>query len=127
MSTETAGVDHIGIVGADGDVAALTTSHRVPISRRDGRVIGPTGNAQGIDVLLGTIDPVGDLIVGRHVIELSGRLVVLRGPGGARVEADACTPVIAFDDPSRVARIDPQVVLVLERGRERLEQPAAVR
>src|SRR5439155_27364176 len=71
VSTETAGVDHIGIVGADGDVAALTTSHRVPISRRDGRVIGPTGNAQGIDVLLGTIDPVGDLIVGRHVIELS--------------------------------------------------------
>src|SRR5215211_8889081 len=59
-----------GLVRLDPDVSAFTTTGDIPGALMDRRVGRPAGQAQGGVVLLRAIDPVGELIVGDHVIEL---------------------------------------------------------
>ena len=65
--------------------------------------------------------------VRRHVVELRRRLVVQRRPRHAAVEAHARAPVVAVDHPTRVLRVDPQVVAVAVRHRHAGERPPPVR
>src|SRR5207248_7899359 len=80
VAAEAARVHDLRIVTADGDVATLTTTHRIPVGGRDSGIVRPTRHAQGVDVLLRAVDAIRNLIVGHHVIELRRRLVVLGGP-----------------------------------------------
>ena len=60
------------------------------------------------------------------MVELRGRLVVLLRPRETAVEGDVHTAVVALDHPLRVARVDPQVVVVAVRRGDRAEGAPAV-
>ncbi len=73
-------------------------------------------------VLLAAVDVVRELVVGDHAVELRRRLVLLRRPARAAVEADVRAAVVRVDHHVVVGRVDPQVVIVAMRnahGRER--------
>src|SRR5207253_918907 len=68
-------------------------------------------------VLLRTVDAIRRLRVGDHVIELGRRLVVDRRPALAAVLGDDRAAVVAVDDPIRIPRVDPEVVVIAVRDR----------
>ena len=106
------GVDDIGVVGLDGDVATLGEAVRIPVARDDRALVGPAGNADSAVVLLSAVDSVGKPVVGVEVVELRRRLVVDRRPRSASVEGHAGASVVASDHTPRIARVYPEVVIV---------------
>src|SRR5262249_35818304 len=108
-----AGVHNICIVRVGRDPAALPPPHRVPVGQVDALFARhAAGEPHGRVVPLGAVDPVGELAVGGHAVELGRRLVVLRGPGPASVEGDRRAAVVAQDHAAGIVRIDPHVVVV---------------
>ena len=77
-------------------------------------------------VLLRAIDAVGELCVGREMVELRGQLVVNSGESLSAVVAYARAAVVAFDHASRIARVNPEVVVVAVRGIHLCPRLAAV-
>ncbi len=73
------------------------------------------GDADAGVVLLRAINVIWKLVVGDHVIELGGWLVVLRGPVLPAIGADGCAAVIGINEPLRIGWIDPQAVIVAMR------------
>ena len=92
----------------------------------DGAVLGGAGNANAGVVLLGGVDPVGELVVDVHAVELGGELVVNGRPAPAAVEGDAGAPVVPLNQVAGIARVYPQVVVVSVGGGHLLEATAAV-
>ena len=119
-------VDDVRVARMHGDVPALPGARGVAVAPRDAAVLGGARHAHARVVLLGPVDAVRVLVVDGHVIELRGELVVDRGPAVAAVERDARAAVVALDHPSRVPRIDPQVVVVAVGRRDLREGLPAV-
>ena len=114
--------------GIGRDVAVLFGAHRVPLAERDLPVVTAARHTGGARFLLPAVHPVGEAVVGGHVIELRGRLIVPGAPGLAAVDGDD-RPLIAGDqDDARVARIDPHAMVVVAAGgaAERRERLAPV-
>ena len=109
------GEDDVRVLGVDGDVPALRAPHRVAVGPRNRPRVRAARHADRAVVLLGGVDPVGKLVVGGEVVELRRELVVDRRPGLAAVERHARPAVVALDHPLRVARVDPQLVVVAVR------------
>ena len=63
---------------------------------------------------------------GDHMIELRGRLVVLRRPGGPAVVADGRAAVVAVDHAGGLVRVDPERVVIAVRRAQRRKRAAAV-
>src|SRR5438093_12807484 len=70
------------------DVAALAAARLDPVDRGDRAAMRLARKADGPVVLLRAVDAIGPLIVGAHVIELRGRLVVDRRPRLRAIERD---------------------------------------
>ena len=125
-ATGRPGVDDVGVVALDGDVAALGAAGGVAVGPADGAVGAVGWHADGAGVLLGGVHPVRESVIHLHPVELRGRLVVDAAPGLAPVQADGGAAVVALDHPHRVRGVDPQVVVVVMRGGDHLEGVAAV-
>ena len=74
--------------------------------------MGLAGYTHGGIVLLGTVDSIGELGIGGHVVELGRGLVVDGGPGVAAVEGHAGPAVVALYHSLGVVGVNPQVVVV---------------
>src|SRR5207249_2851118 len=85
-----------------------------------------TGNRDGRVVLLRPVHAVGKLVVRDDVIELTGRLILLRGPGATAVPRDCGPTVVAVDHPSWILRRDPEPVVIRMRRAHHLESATAV-
>src|SRR5215475_12946677 len=108
------------------DVAALRGADGIAVAEGDGALGGARRHADGRVILLRTVHAVGELVVRGDMVELRRQLVVNGRPGVAAVEADAGAAVVALDHTLRVARVDPQVVVVAVRGGHLYEGSAAV-
>ena len=75
------GDNDVGVLGVDGDVAALRIADGVAVAPGNGSFVGSGRNGDGRIVLLRAVYPVRELIVGGHVVELGGKLVVNGRPG----------------------------------------------
>ena len=119
--------DEVGVRGVGGDVAALAASSGLPVAHADGAAIqgaGPDPH-RGV-VLLTAQEPVREGRVHGDPVHLRGGLHVLVGPGGAAVHAHVGAAVVGLDHPRRVARGNPQVVVVSVGRGDALEGLAAV-
>src|SRR5436853_3078473 len=121
-----AAVDDVGVARIGDHEAALAAERVIPVALHDGALIIHAGDRDARVVLLGAVHVIGEAIVDRHVIELRRRLIVLRGPGLAAVEGDRGAAVARLDDPVRIARVDPQSVVVAVPRRQEIEGLAAV-
>ncbi len=123
-----AGIDHVRIQRIGNDVSKFISAHRVPIHERDFAVIAAAERTHRSAVLLRPVNPIRKAVVGRHVIDLAGRLVVPRAPRFARVQADGRALIACQNHPRRVRGIDPQGVVVVAARRALVgdECPAAV-
>ena len=128
-AAEAAAVDDIGIAGEGEVVVALVAAHRMPVAESELAVVAAARHRHRAAVLLAAVDPVGEAVVGGHVVELAGRLVVPGAPGGTAVDGDHRSLVARRDHPLRVVRIDPQemVVVAARSAAEEGEGLAAVR
>ena len=75
------------------------------------------GNADRAALLLPAVDPVGELIVGRDVVQLRGRLVVPGAPGPAAVDRDDGPLVRGEEHDVGLQRVDPDPLVVVAAGR----------
>src|SRR6185295_4354626 len=125
---EAAAVDDVGVARKGNVVVALVAAHRIPVAEGELAVIAAARHRHRAAVLLAAVDPVGETVVGGHVVELPGRLVVPGAPGLAAVDGDDGALIGAGDHPLRVVRIDPQEVVVVaaRRAAEEGEGLAAV-
>ena len=76
-------------------------------------------------VLLPAANHVREVIRGRHPVELGGT-VILRGPRLPAVERYVGAAIVRIDHPVRVARGDPQIVVVAVGHGDLAERLAAV-
>ena len=103
-------------VGSDVSVFAAHR-HGAPVAQRDRCVVRARRRRRGAAVLLRAVDPVRVPVVGGHVVELGGRLVVPGAPRFRAVHADDGALVGAEDHAARLGRIDPQRVVVVAARR----------
>ncbi len=115
-------IDEGRVVPVEGDRAGLAAADRVPelFGMRPAAVPGGDGD-RGV-VLLGPVDPVGELVVHLHRVELGGGLVVVGGPVFGVVHRDLPAAVVGHDHPVRVLRVDPEVVDVAVGHGDRLDR-----
>jgi hypothetical protein len=102
-----AGVDDVRIARVHGDIAAFAATDGIPVGAIDEATIAGSGDADGRVVLLRAIDAVGKVIVGGHMIELRGGLVILRGPVFAAVNGNGGATVIAVDQAIGIVGVNP--------------------
>ncbi len=108
------------------DVPALGGAGRIAVGPVDGAETVVAGHRDARVVLLRSVHHVRKLVVGGHVVELRGQLVVDRRPRFAGVERHPRPAVVATDHAVGVGRIDPQRVVVAVRCVELHERLAAV-
>ena len=83
-------------------------------------------SAPGVVILQASADHIGTPHVGRNLVELADRDVVVIIPVEAAVVADIEAAVMADHHDARVLRIDPERVIIGMRAGERLPLLAAV-
>src|ERR1019366_235406 len=83
----------------------------------DFAVVAAAGRSHRAALLLSAVNPIREAIVGDHVKELRGRLVVPRVPGLASIHADGGALVGRQQDDARVVGVDPNGVIVVAAGR----------
>src|SRR5947209_16602300 len=77
----SARIDNIRIRRIRRNVSTLTTADWEPVLPANDSLIVVALDGDGAVVLLRTIDKVRPTVIGNHVIELRGGLVILGGPG----------------------------------------------
>ena len=121
-----AGVDDVRVARIGSDVAAFAAADLIPVGVIDAAAAGPARNRNGGVVLLRAVDPVRKLIVGDHVIKLTGRLVLERRPGPAAIPRDCRAAVVAVDHALRIVRRDPEAVVVGVGRTHHLKRAASI-
>ena len=114
-AADSARDDDIGVVGMHSDVATFRGANDIAVAPGDGALLGARRHADGGIVLLRAVEAIRELVVGGDVIELCRELVVDGRPGVAAVVRDTGAAVVALDHALRVARVDPQVMIVAMR------------
>jgi hypothetical protein len=112
-ASDLAAIDKVGIQRIGRDVAVLFDAYGVPVAEADAAVITAALDSSGTAFLLRSIHPIGEAIVGNHVIELRGGLVVPGGPGGSGIDAEGCALVTGEQDDIGIARVDPDGVVIV--------------
>src|SRR4029077_2461769 len=100
-------VDDIRVERVGRYIAVLLNANGIPVAKRDLAEIAAAGDARAAALLLPAVDPVGELVVGDHMIELGCGLVVPGTPGRTTVHADGRTLVAGQGDGLWIFRIDP--------------------
>src|SRR5215467_11259709 len=106
-------VDDVGIERIRRDVPVLLDAHRSPIAKGDLAVRAAADDSYRTAFLLGAVDPVGESVVGDHMVKLRGRLVVPGAPGRAAVEADSRPLIAAERDDARIAGVNPDTLVIV--------------
>ena len=106
VGAKVAAVNDVRVKRIGGDVAILSGANRVPLPNRNLAVISAAAHHRGAAFLLAAIHPIRELVVGAHVIELGGRLVVPTAPSFARVDAHASALIAAEQDDAWVVGVD---------------------
>ena len=84
------------------------------------------GDANAGVVLLRAIDVIWELVIDNYVVELRGRLIILRRPVQPAIGADVSAAIIGVDEPLGIGWINPESVIVAVRRRKLREGLAAV-
>ena len=104
---------HVARPGAvEGQVGALAAGHRCPLAHRDAKAVAAALRAYARVVLLAAVDVVRFQVIDIHAIELRGGLVVLRTPTPGAIHGDRRTAIIGIGEDLRVARVDPEAMIV---------------
>src|SRR5215510_13433675 len=98
-------IDDVGIERIGRDVPVLLDADRSPIAKGDLAVRAATDDSDRATFLLSAVDPVGESVVGDHMVKLRGRLVVPGAPARAAVEADGRSLIAAERDDARIAGV----------------------
>src|SRR4029077_7771162 len=98
----------------------------VPVAAIDVAVVAARSNADGRVVLLRAVNTIEKIVVGSDVIKLRVRLVTLRGPILPAVNGNGGAAIVAVDEMSGIAGIDPQGVMVAVGSGEAFEGFATV-
>src|SRR6185503_6921346 len=93
--------------------SGIRYAYRMPLAKRDLPVVSATGYSYRAALLLASVDPIRKPIVGDHVIELRGWLVVPRAPALSAVNCNDCSLVGSQQDDLRVVGVDPNCVIVI--------------
>src|SRR5258705_82343 len=119
-------VDDLRVARIGRDVATFAAPDLIPVLPADDAFLVAAGDGDRGVVLLGAVDAVGPVVVPGGVIDLRRRLIVLLGPALAAIHGNGCAAVIAVDQATGIARVDPQRVMITVRSRQQLEILAAV-
>ena len=104
-------------------VVPFFAADRKPLAHGDRAVVAATRDTDRAAVLLTGIDPVRESIVGREVVKLASRLVVPVAPCRPTIHGDRGTLVASRNTAIRLARIDPQEVIVVTARRAADHRP----
>src|SRR5262249_38483307 len=121
-----AGINDVGIGRIRSNVSTLTAAYGKPVLTADDSLIVKALYGDGAVVLLRSVNVVGPAIVSNHVIELRGRLIVLRGPGLAAVSGYGCATIVAIDHALGIVGINPQAMMISVRRRQQVERAAGI-
>ena len=117
-------INDVRIAGLGYRRTGLATADGLPVARVATRRAVLRWIARHHDrrvVLLTRVQPVREAVVDVDLVELGGRLVVLRRPSHAAVERDVGTTVVGLNPDVRVVGVDPHVVVVPVRCANALE------
>src|SRR6185312_6393250 len=89
----------------------------MPVVEGDFAVVAPARCARRAALLLSAVDPIRELVIGDHMIELRRRLVVPGAPGAAAVHGGGRSLIDAQQDDVGILRVDPDAVIVVPAGR----------
>src|ERR1039458_8596117 len=84
----------------------------LPVAEREHALPRPGADAHAAAILLRAVEPIGETIVGGHVIDLGGGLVIPGAPTFGAIHADHGTLIAAEDHAVAVLGIDPELVVV---------------
>src|SRR6185437_8772423 len=100
----------------------------MPVVEGDFTVVAPARCARRAALLLSAVDPIRELVVGDHMIELRRRLVIPGAPGAAAVYGDGCALIDPQQNDVGILRVDPDAVVIVSTRRTlpRIEVLAAV-
>ena len=112
-----AAINQIGVQRIRRHVAVFLGADGMPLAHGDLAVIAAARHARGARLLLAAVHPVGEAVVGRHVIELRRGLVVPAAPRLAAVDGDDGALIAGDEDDARVPGIDPDTMVVIATGR----------
>src|SRR3974390_1729874 len=93
------GINNTGIAWIHGNVAALSSAYGIPIGTIDKTAIASRQYANGGIILLCAVNGIREIVVRCDVVELRGRLIILRGPVLATVYAYGGPAVVGVDHP----------------------------
>ena len=105
--------DQVRIPGIGRGNAVFLNVDRVPVMERDLAVHRPAVDAGRPGVLLPAADPVGEIVVGGHVIHRGGRLIVPIAPGNAPVGRHHPALIRDGQHDTGMVRIDPNLLIVV--------------
>ena len=101
------------------DKAAFSAACYEPIRRSNRTPISPAGDADARVVLLRAVNVVRKRVINCDMVELRGRLVILRRPRFAAVGRNVYAAVIRVPDSSWILRINPEpMVISMPRGQQ---------
>ncbi len=106
-----------GLSGSGRHKAVLVDADGQPVALRDRAVVAAARHAHRSALLLTAAHAIRKRVVGRHVIELAGRLVVPGAPRLAAVERHDRALIGSEQDDVGVVGIDPAVLIVLAARR----------
>src|SRR5437879_13918768 len=115
------GINNVPIAWIGHDKAAFPAPRRKPVPPRDHAFLAPACYAYIRVVLLRTINVVGIGVIGRNVIKLRRRLVVLRRPGSAAIHRDTGAAIVGVADPIWILWINPEAVMIAMTCRQEVE------
>src|SRR5437868_5615563 len=120
------GVNNVPVARIRYDEPALAAARSKPILCRDHALVAPARDAYIRVVLLRAVNVTRIGVVGRDVIKLRGRLVVLRRPGLAPIHRDTGAAVVRVADPIWILRINPEPVMIAMTRRQEIEGLRAI-
>src|SRR5215471_12125525 len=106
-------VNHVWIERVGRDVSVLFHANGIPVAESNRSKIAAARCSYAATLLLTSINPVRELIVGDYVVKLRGRLVVPTAPGRTVVHADSRSLIGRQCDDLWILRIDPDRVIVV--------------
>ena len=100
-------VDDVRIERVRRDVSVLLRAYRIPFAEGDRPVVAAAHGSDRSALLLPAVHPVRNAIVGDHMVELRGRLVVPGAPGLAAIHRERRTLIGRDQHDVRIVGVDP--------------------
>ena len=125
-SPVAARVDDVEVARVGGDPGRLAAAHVVPVHLGDGAVADAGGDGHRRVVLLPSVDPEREAVVGDDAVDLRRGLIVLGRPRLAAVHGDLGSTVVAENHAPGLVGVNPEVVRVAVADADAGERLTAV-